>query len=782
LSRLPARRLGAALFSALSLGLLAVAPAAPPVQIKATPVASPGWLIRFNQWRGNTGTSPLTENTTWSAGDYSHALYMVKNDLVTHYETPGVPYYTVDGDTAARNSNIFVSSSTATTDDQAIDWWMGAPFHALGMMDPRLTTTGFGSYREVKSGWDMGAAVDVLRGNSFTGGSYPVYFPGNGTSEPLTSYSGNEFPDPLQACPGYSMPTGLPVFVQTGGNIATSAGAHSFTGNGVALDHCVIDSNSPSVGSSLTYRGAVVVIPRQPLQSGVRYTVAVTVNGTPYAWSFTVGPFFTITGVSPTYGPPAGGTTVTITGTGFSNHLTAVKFGATAAASFAVVNDSTVTAVSPAHAVGPVDITVTTASGTSAITSADQFTFATPCTSVTLSAAPPTQSVSGTQVTLTGSGVCPDPNPLYEFWVRPAASPTWTLLGGYTTSNQFVWDSTGALGVNYFGVWVHDVNSTGINTSAMGANDAFAGLTYNSTSPQCTAATISSSPGTAAVVGTTVTLAASSSGCPAPRYEFWMRPAASSTWQLAQSYGTSSSFVWNTAGAAPGGVYFGAWAKNATSSTTTFDANAATLYTLTSACGAPTLAAAPLSQTVSGTQVTLTAGATACADPRFEFWMRPASSTTWTMVQAYGTTNTFTWNSSGASGIVYFGLWVKDVTSATSTFDTNAALTYTVTAATCKSVTATPAPSSVVHGTASHSTITATASGCTNASPLYAFWMRPASSNTWTLVQGYTANSTFDWNSSGAAVGTVYFGVWVKDAGSPTTTFDANVAATVTVT
>ena len=782
MSRLPARRLGAALFSALSLGLLAVAPAAPPVQIKATPVASPGWLTRFNQWRGNTGTSPLTENTTWSAGDYSHALYMVKNDLVTHYETPGVPYYTVDGDTAARNSNIFVSSSTATTDDQAIDWWMGAPFHALGMMDPRLTTTGFGSYREVKSGWDMGAAVDVLRGNSFTGGSYPVYFPGNGTSEPLTSYSGNEFPDPLQACPGYSMPTGLPVFVQTGGNIATSAGAHSFTGNGVALDHCVIDSNSPSVGSGLTYRGAVVVIPRQPLQSGVRYTVAVTVNGTPYAWSFTVGPFFTITGVSPTYGPPAGGTTVTITGTGFSNHLTAVKFGATAAASFAVVNDSTVTAVSPAHAVGPVDITVTTASGTSAITSADQFTFATPCTSVTLTAAPPTQSVSGTQVTLTGSGVCPDPNPLYEFWVRPAASPTWTLLGGYTTSNQFVWDSTGALGVNYFGVWVHDVNSTGINTSAMGANDAFAGLTYNSTSPQCTAATISSSPGTAAVVGTTVTLAASSSGCPAPRYEFWMRPAASSTWQLAQSYGTSSTFVWNTAGAAPGGVYFGAWAKNATSSTTTFDANAATLYTLTSACGAPTLAAAPLSQTISGTQVTLTAGATACADPRFEFWMRPASSTTWTMVQAYGTTNTFTWNSSGASGIVYFGLWVKDATSATSTFDTNAALTYTVTAATCKSVTATPAPSSVVHGTASHSTITATASGCTNASPLYAFWMRPASSNTWTLVQGYTANSTFDWNSSGAAVGTVYFGVWVKDAGSPTTTFDANVAATVTVT
>ncbi len=782
MSRLPARRLGAALFSVLALGLLAAAPAAPPVQIKATPVASPGWLTRFNQWRGNTGTSPLTENTTWSAGDYNHALYMVKNDLVTHYETPGVPYYTVDGDTAARNSNIFVSSSTATTDDQAIDWWMGAPFHALGMMDPRLTTTGFGSYREVKSGWDMGAAVDVLRGNPFTGGSYPVYFPGNGTSEPLTKYSGNEFPDPLQACPGYSMPTGLPVFVQTGGNVATTAGAHSLTGNGVALDHCVIDSNSPSVGSGLTYRGAVVVIPRQPLQSGVRYTVAVTVNGTPYTWSFTVGPFFSITGVSPRYGPPAGGTTVTITGTGFSNQLTAVRFGATAAASFTVVSDSTVTAVSPAHAVGPVDITVTTASGTSAITSADQFTFATPCTSVTLSAAPPTQSVSGTQVTLTGAGVCPDPNPLYEFWVRPAASPTWTLLRGYTTSNQLVWNSTGSLGVTYFGVWVHDANSTGINTSAMGANDAFAGLTYNSTSPLCTAATVSAAPQSSSVVGTTVTFTAGSSGCPAPRYEYWMRPASSSTWQLAQAYSTSNIFVWNTAGAAPAGVYFGAWAKNATSPTTTFDANAATLYTLTPPCGSPTLAAAPLAQTLAGTPVTLTASGAGCANPRYEFWMRPAASTTWTLVQAYGTANTFTWNTSGSSGAVYFGVWVKDATSTTATFDTNAALTYTINSAACSSVTASAAPSSLVHGTGAHSTITGVGAGCSHAGPLYEFWMRPATSSTWTLVQSYSASAAFDWNSTGAAPGTVYFGVWVKDNASGTTTFDANVAVTVTVT
>ncbi len=275
------------------MGLLAALPALAhsPIHIATTPAAAGGWLDRLNSWRANAGLPSLSENPTWSQGDYNHSLYMVKNDEVAHQEISSHPYYTVAGDTAARNSNIYVSSSTTTTDESAIDWWMQAPFHAMGMMDPRLTQTGFGSYREAKAGWDMGATLDVIRGNSFSGGQYPVYFPGNNLTEPLTTYGGYEFPDPLQACPGYGTPTGLPVFVQVGGNIATTAGpVHSFKGNGVALEHCIIDSNSPSVGSSLSYRGGVIVIPRQPLQWGVNYVVALTVNGAPYTWSFTVGP------------------------------------------------------------------------------------------------------------------------------------------------------------------------------------------------------------------------------------------------------------------------------------------------------------------------------------------------------------------------------------------------------------------------------------------------------------------------------------------------------------
>ena len=81
-----------------------------------------------------------------------------------------------------------------------------------------------------------------------------------------------------------------------------------------------------------------------------------------------------VTGVSPTTGLTTGGTTVTITGTSFIG-VTGVKFGSTAAASFSVNSETQITAVSPAGSAGTVDITVTTAGGTSATSAADQFTY-----------------------------------------------------------------------------------------------------------------------------------------------------------------------------------------------------------------------------------------------------------------------------------------------------------------------------------------------------------------------------------------------------------------------
>ncbi len=276
------------ILAALAFAILPALPGAATshVHLATVPTASLPWLDRFNAWRANTGTSTLTENTTYSAGDVLHATYMVQTGQVTHSESTAYSQYTAAGNLAAMNSNIFVSSSTATADVEAIDWWMGAPFHAMGMMDPRLTTTGFGSYRNSAYTWQMAAAVNVGQGMSAPG-QYPVFFPGNGSTEPLTAYSGNETPDPLLACPGFS---GLPLFIEVGANVATTAGpVHTLVGNGASLSNCVIDSTNATFAPYLTWRGGVVVFPQQPLQNGVNYVVALTVNGLPYTWSFTVG-------------------------------------------------------------------------------------------------------------------------------------------------------------------------------------------------------------------------------------------------------------------------------------------------------------------------------------------------------------------------------------------------------------------------------------------------------------------------------------------------------------
>lgn len=82
-----------------------------------------------------------------------------------------------------------------------------------------------------------------------------------------------------------------------------------------------------------------------------------------------------VTSVAPAGGGIAGGTQVDIRGGQFVG-VTAVKFGATAAASYIVVSDSRIVATAPAHAAGAVDVEVTTPAGISAHGAADLFTYA----------------------------------------------------------------------------------------------------------------------------------------------------------------------------------------------------------------------------------------------------------------------------------------------------------------------------------------------------------------------------------------------------------------------
>jgi hypothetical protein len=104
-----------------------------------------------------------------------------------------------------------------------------------------------------------------------------------------------------------------------------------------------------------------------------------------------------------TNGPVGGGTIVTITGTNFSG-ASAVHFGSEEAASFMVLSATKVRAVSPAHEVGVVDITVTTAEGTSATSSHDHFTYRPTISALNPSIGPVN---SRTLINVTGAGFVP---------------------------------------------------------------------------------------------------------------------------------------------------------------------------------------------------------------------------------------------------------------------------------------------------------------------------------------------------------------------------------------
>ncbi len=108
-----------------------------------------------------------------------------------------------------------------------------------------------------------------------------------------------------------------------------------------------------------------------------------------------------VTALSTTSGPVAGGTKVTITGTGLTG-ATGVSFGGTAAASFTVDGATSITATAPAAGAGTVDVKVTTAGGTSATSAGDQFTFvAVPSVSSLSPSSGPVYG--GTAVTITGA-------------------------------------------------------------------------------------------------------------------------------------------------------------------------------------------------------------------------------------------------------------------------------------------------------------------------------------------------------------------------------------------
>lgn len=250
----------------------------------------------INSYRRVGKLPAAAEDPTLSAADVKHAQYMVKNGEITHVEDPSKPGYTPDGAQAGLSSDVAAFSSADKQPKDIVEFLLSAPFHGIGILDPHLLTTGFGIAHGSGSKYQTAGCINVLSGLGQLPATvqYPVLFPADGSTLPLTLYPGNENPDPLTSCPGYAKPTGMPLFAQLTDTPAVTD--HSLMRNGHPVAHCLFDGTSytnpdpasQQLGRSvLAARNAIVIMPRSQLQPG-DYRASITSGGQTTAWGFQV--------------------------------------------------------------------------------------------------------------------------------------------------------------------------------------------------------------------------------------------------------------------------------------------------------------------------------------------------------------------------------------------------------------------------------------------------------------------------------------------------------------
>ncbi len=277
---------------------------------------------------------------------------------------------------------------------------------ANGGTQVTLTGTGFRTGATVRFGGVEATSVTVASATSITAttpahaaGSVDVVVrnPDGQTGTLANGFAFNPVAAPTltSLTPDHGLSTGGTRVTLTGANFAQGA---TVTFGGVAARDVVVSSTtslSATTGGHAT--GRVDVVVRNPDgQTG-------TLTG---GFTYDPAPAPTVTSVTPNSGLSTGGTVVTLSGTGFAAGAT-VLIGGVEATNVSVTSDTSLTAATPPHAAGTVDVVVRNPDGQTGTRGA-AFTY-TPAPAPVVSAISPVKgsSTGGTVVTVTGSNFVP---------------------------------------------------------------------------------------------------------------------------------------------------------------------------------------------------------------------------------------------------------------------------------------------------------------------------------------------------------------------------------------
>jgi alpha-tubulin suppressor-like RCC1 family protein len=195
----------------------------------------------------------------------------------------------------------------------------------------------------------------------------------------------------------------IPTVTSVSPQIGPAAGGQTVTISGDTLTGATAVKFGAAPAASFTVESDTSITATAPPGSGTVNVTVTTPAGTspPIAadhYAYQAIP--TVTKLSVKSGPPAGGTSVTITGTEL-NAATGVTFGSTSAVEFTINSPTSITAVAPAGTGGTIDVHVTNVAGTSTPSSKDHFKYVPAVEGVTPNAG---STKGGETVTVTGSG------------------------------------------------------------------------------------------------------------------------------------------------------------------------------------------------------------------------------------------------------------------------------------------------------------------------------------------------------------------------------------------
>ncbi|MFJ1270226.1 IPT/TIG domain-containing protein, partial [Legionella lytica] len=260
-----------------------------------------------------------------------------------------------------------------------------------------------------------------------------------------------------------------------GGTSITIAGSNFVPGTTVTIGG--IPASSVTISSTGSLTAEVPAYVSGPLAADV--TVTNAEGSTTLAGGFTyTAATPTLTSIAPNSGTTAGGTTITLTGTGFVPGAT-VQLDGINAVNVQVLNNTTLTAVTPAHASGAVDVVVNNGAGSVTLSAA--FTYVGGGLSLS-GISPSTGSVAGgTVITLSGANL----SGTTSVTVSGVAASGVTVVNATTVTAIVPAYVSGALAAD---VTVSDGSS---NATLVG------GFTYQAIAPSIT----SISPNTSTVAG-----------------------------------------------------------------------------------------------------------------------------------------------------------------------------------------------------------------------------------------------------------------------------------------